>query len=335
MMLNNLKQFIKKDIKKLDLCITHKCNLTCGTCNIWQIYRDDKELMQKETSLEAYKDFFDKYNYWNRISFTGGEPFLRKDLKDIIISAIELCKDLDVVSINSNGFLVNEVLDTANALLKKQRLKGLFFSISLDGVEDLHDKNRGIVGAYRRATETFNRLKEIKDNRLSIHYEYTISKNNIGNLKRLFEDEGFDPNDFIITFAQTSRRYDNIGMECAVDDSALREEVRYFLSKLRIRDLESLGQWTFLTYFLKGLKVRCVAGINTFHMDPYGNIYLCTLLNERIGSIKEGIKEGKIPDGCYCYTPCESYFGLLMEGPVALPKAFWGVGRKSNRIISK
>lgn len=284
--------------------------------------------MQKETSLEGYKDFFDRHNYWNRVSFTGGEPFLRRDLKDIITSALYRCKGLDVISVNTNGFLPDEVIKTAEAILKNNVLKGLFFSISLDGIEEIHDKNRGMSGAFRRATETFDRLKDIGDKRLAVHYEYTISKDNIGNLKRLFEG-GFHPNDFIITFAQVSRRYDNLGMGCVVDEAVLKDEVKYFLSRLRLRDIESLGQWTFLNHFLKGIMIPCVAGKNTFHMDPYGNIYLCTLLNERVGSISDGIKEIKIPEGCYCYTPCESYFGLLMEGPVALPKAFFGIGRKA------
>lgn len=320
-MLNTIKHLLRKDIKKLDLCVTHKCNLTCGTCNIWQIYRDDKELLHKETSLDGYRSFFERHNSWNRISFTGGEPFLRRDLNEIIFAALDRCGGLDVISINTNGFLVEEVANTAASILEIKSLKGLFFSISLDGIEEVHDKNRGMAGAFRRATETFNRLKEIGDKRLSIHYEYTISKNNIGNLKRLF-DGGFNPNDFIITFARVSRRYDNIGMECAVDEGVLREEVRYFLSRLRVVDLESLGQWTFLKHFMKGIKIPCVAGKNTFHMDPYGNIYLCTLLNSKVGSISGGITgEAPVPEGCYCYTPCESYFGLAMEGPKALLKA--------------
>lgn len=91
------------------LYVTKRCNLQCKMCNVWKFGNK-----QEEMSLEDIKDVATKLKKLKvpNIVVTGGEPFLRQDLPEIIKI---LSKDFSV-RIQTNGSLVNE--DNFNEVVK-------------------------------------------------------------------------------------------------------------------------------------------------------------------------------------------------------------------------
>ncbi len=86
--------------------VTRKCNNHCNYCAGW---RNNKLMEREMLSTDIYKKIFQAMRNINfsRITFTGGEPTIRKDLYDIINCAITLNPKKEI-HIHTNGSLILE-----------------------------------------------------------------------------------------------------------------------------------------------------------------------------------------------------------------------------------
>lgn len=82
--------------KKLNgtVIVTYRCNARCSMCNRYKAPSKPEEEISIETIKKLPKMYF--------TNITGGEPFIRADLKDIVR---ELYKKSDRIVISTNGFL--------------------------------------------------------------------------------------------------------------------------------------------------------------------------------------------------------------------------------------
>jgi molybdenum cofactor biosynthesis enzyme MoaA len=87
-MLKILKHCIIKDKKptKIWVEVTDACNSRCIHCNIWK-----KERTTNQLTVDEYRDFFnDPYlSDINEVIISGGEPMMRKDIKQIVPGTTE------------------------------------------------------------------------------------------------------------------------------------------------------------------------------------------------------------------------------------------------------
>ena len=95
------------------------------------------------------------------LTVTGGEPFLRKDFVEILSNIIK-SSGVPRISINSNGWYKDRMADFMPKLIKNFPDTEFTLSISLDGPEDIHDKVRVFKGAYKKALETIDILKDYR-----------------------------------------------------------------------------------------------------------------------------------------------------------------------------
>jgi len=107
------------------------------------------------------------------------------------------------------------------------------------------------------------------------HLEYTISKKNEGRLREFVEKAGLSKSDIILTIAQNASFYGNEDIDCVPDQAAVFSDIKWFLSGSIHKSFHGIGQWIFLKHVLKGKRIRCVAGKNSFYMNPYGKIFPC------------------------------------------------------------
>ena len=98
------------------------------------------------------------------LTITGGEPFLRKDLVEIISNIIDN-SGVPRVSIKSNGFYIKRIEEYIPILIKKYPNTEFTLSISLDGPKNIHDKVRNFNGAYDKVLETINIMKKYRINK--------------------------------------------------------------------------------------------------------------------------------------------------------------------------
>ncbi|MCP4649225.1 MAG: radical SAM protein [PVC group bacterium] len=155
--------------------ITNRCTLKCKYCNTWSTERAELSLAQIKSIIEQLSVLGAK-----RISFSGGEPLLRDDLREIM----QFCRLKNIYpEINSNGTLVADRIDL---------LSGVdFIKFSLDGPQDVHDSLRG-ENSFAKVIEA---CEICKKHGVKFGFATTLTKYNINEL------------DFIVSIAEA---YDTI-----------------------------------------------------------------------------------------------------------------------------
>jgi len=135
------------------LSLTNRCNLNCKMCDVRKLSPPKKEL-----TTDEIKKILDEVKTWNGdqiILLTGGEPFIRKDIFDIIHYSVSLGLRTEVVT---NGTLIDK--KTAERIMDS----GLnMIAVSLDSTKPtIHDEMRGIDGAFKGSVKGIKNLVEAK-----------------------------------------------------------------------------------------------------------------------------------------------------------------------------
>lgn len=147
---NDIKSFLgEHPIIAGSIRLTNACNLKCPHC-----YTNGGKILQNELNLDEIKSVIDQFSELKTLYmfFTGGEPFIRKDIVDILQHTY---KRKIGISLSTNGQLLNrEILE------KIKNINFKLFQISLDGNESTHSAIRG-KGAGKKAINAIGLAKEI------------------------------------------------------------------------------------------------------------------------------------------------------------------------------
>ncbi len=163
--------------------VTYKCNAKCGHCFF------STELNKKdELSKDEIFRVIGSLGPLKGLLISGGEPFLRSDLAQIVTEYALQCK-IEVASVPTNGFNTDQILGTCDAILGSCKDLNLTVAVSLDALFELHDKARNFPGGFTRAVETARRLKDLKAKypRLRLNIVTVIMPNNMDSLKSISE----------------------------------------------------------------------------------------------------------------------------------------------------
>ncbi|MEJ1298345.1 MAG: radical SAM protein [Candidatus Sedimenticola sp. (ex Thyasira tokunagai)] len=130
-------------------CITGRCNLNCRHC-----FMESPSGRYGELPLSDMLGLIDQFVEANvlNISLTGGEPFMRRDILDIVDALAT--NGIYLNQIYSNGLLITSEHLTA---IKKAGYRPTF-QISFDGVS-AHDEMRGSTKSEHRVIEAIEMLK--------------------------------------------------------------------------------------------------------------------------------------------------------------------------------
>jgi len=146
-------------IKSINWIITNKCNLKCTHCDIWNC-KDKNEFnlktIEKILNKNIIKKSYEKYKNNFDISLGGGEPFLKKDLQEIV-DLIEKKFPGSLKTISTNGLLTEKILK----FVKKNYHLKFKLNISLDGIGNTHDKIRGLNGAFKKTLKTTYQIRKL------------------------------------------------------------------------------------------------------------------------------------------------------------------------------
>ena len=316
---------------KLNFAITYACQSRCITCNIWEIKP------KNELTTDEIREFARRNSHFKWITITGGEPFLRSDIVEIVGAFYENCKGLYLVTTPTNSLCSISMVENKIRQILALGVPRLAMTVSLDGYRELHDKIRGIPGNFDKAMENWRMLKRLKVEypNLDFVFGYTLSKVNQGQfektfqaVKELFPDITY--NDFHINLAQTSENYyQNSALEIRPDGMLASAELAGVLRKRKASmDPMMLVENAFLKKLVEFAKtgkspMKCRSLEASVFMDGWGNVYPSIMWNKRVGNIREtnydltpilnsneareiraAIKEDKEPAE---WTSCEAY----------------------------
>lgn len=132
--------------KKLNgtVIVTYRCNARCTMCNRYKAPSKPEEEISLETIRKLPPMYF--------TNITGGEPFIRTDLKDIVR---ELRKKSDRIVISTNGFFTDRILDLC------KEFPDIGIRISIEGLEQTNNEIRGLADGYNRGYTTLKKLREM------------------------------------------------------------------------------------------------------------------------------------------------------------------------------
>jgi MoaA/NifB/PqqE/SkfB family radical SAM enzyme len=164
--------------------VTSRCNLRCNHCFYWQ----KLDAYEDELSIDEIRKIASSFKHPVSLSLTGGEPFIRKDVKEIIEAFCRGCGTKEV-GIATNGTLTETTVETIRSILEEVPVESLSVQISLDGLEKTHDEIRGVKGSFEKAIATITGLK-----RIGVHYPVfqlktalAVQKSNLPELKEYVE----------------------------------------------------------------------------------------------------------------------------------------------------
>jgi MoaA/NifB/PqqE/SkfB family radical SAM enzyme len=132
-------------------------------------------MTKEQLKVETWKKLVDDVSHFKPlIAITSTEPLLYDGLIDLL----DHCHHRGLrVEVTTNGFLLDQFAD----LFLKKRLDIL--SVSIDGPPDIHDKIRGIKGAFEKATEPMRHILERRTGKTPlVHVNYTICDLNFDRL---------------------------------------------------------------------------------------------------------------------------------------------------------
>lgn len=240
---------------------TYRCPMRCQMCDIWA--------NPTESDKEFRPELLRKLPRLNLANVTGGEPFVRTDLAEII--AILFTKT-DRVVISTSGYLEDKVLDLARQFPK------LGFRVSLEGLSVKNDELRGRPGGFDRGLRVLLGLRKlgIRD----IGFGITVSDSNSADMLWLYElakecrfefaTATFHNSFYFHKFDNVITRQDEV---CGNFEELANRLLHERHPKSWFRALFNVG----LINYIRGGKrlLPCEAGTENFFIDPLGEILPC------------------------------------------------------------
>lgn len=319
---------------RLTFALTNRCQARCAMCDIWKKPAGD------ELSCEEITAIFRNAKRFSWINLTGGEIFLRPDIRSIMHAVIEESPDLYLLNFPTNGMRTNEIVETVDSILATTRLSRLIVTVSLDGPQEMHDRIRGVPGMYDNAVATFQALRKQRSSRFSVFFGYTLQEANISS----FDDTvlavrktlgSCSVDDFHVNMAHVSGHYYGNTRFDGMPNAVVATEMLQRISRSRgsrlldpVAILEQRYQSMAGVYLLNGrVPLVCQAASASCFIDPAGTVYPCIGMATPVGSLRDNgydlygmwrssdrlrIRRAARAGDCPgCWTPCEAYQTIL------------------------
>lgn len=256
------------------LVLTYRCNSRCVMCNTWQHpTRKEDEVRPEELAKLPRLDF---------VNITGGEPFLRDDIADVLDVVQE--KTPRIV-ISTNGYLTDRILKVMDGRDPKVGVR-----ISLDGLGATHEQVRGVKGAYDRATQTLRGLGEMRIP--DIGFSITVSDYNAHDLLPMFrmaESLGVEFAIAVVHNGYYFHKMDNAIREPDRVAGEFRKLIRAYLDSPRPKNWFRAYVATGIVDHIHGRRrpLECLMGSISFFVTPDAAVRACNVRDLPLGSLRE------------------------------------------------
>ena len=269
---------LPEDGKKALWEITHNCNYGCSYC----MFACDTKRRDGELTTEECLHVIDELvnNGFKHLKITGGEPFLRKDLVDIL----EYASRKMIVDVSTNAsLLTDEIVDKLN------KIKLKMIHVSLDGNKEEHESVRGAL-TYER---TIRGLKALKKSKNKIRIGSVIHANNENDLENLVKDSiNFKADEIIFSIMEPVEGQDK-SLVKTIDNEKLINTIEGIKDKYQKKIIVNYNFGKQPIYVKK-----CPAGEKFLFINNMGFVSPCTWVYEKnkncISSIS--LRDNKLVD---------------------------------------
>lgn len=320
--------------------ITWRCNARCSFCDIWKKKNDAEEM-----TLEEIKNVFNQLKRIDVLRLTGGEPFLRNDLAEIINTVDKINKP-SIIHLTSNGILTEQIIST---MTKIKSLKKIHIKISIDNMGEKHNQHRGVPGAYEKAKATVEKLAKLRDK-----FNFHVGINHVildeREIDTFFEIKKIFNKINVPVYASVGIESKSLGIYTDSQHSDPKMQLLKSYSKegaKKIADIlvresgkgNNLAEKILDKYNVRGMYNRivenrnvpnpkCVALNNHLRILPNGDVPVCILNGTVVGNLKkqkfkdvwfskEAEKQNQWVEKCPgCWQTCETGVSAIYTGDI-------------------
>ncbi len=307
-------------------------------------YLEEPSGRREEMSPADVRKAFEGIGKLDAVRLSGGEPFVRSDLGDVLHS-IDIASSPRIVHITTNGILTGRIVDFMESVEHPERVH---LKVSIDAIGERNDVIRGVPGAFESAMDTLDRLASIRK-RLGfvLGVDQTIIDRRGGEdakelRKRcdsygigLYQALGYDNHVSLYSKGEhLPVSYERINADFT------REELSGLLKDMQsgVR-MESFNEKLSKRYYLKGMRNRMIVGraspnppcvelSSHIRLLPNGDIPICLIHNTIVGnairddfrtlwhSPEIGRHRKTVKDCEGCWAGCESIPSAIYTGDI-------------------
>jgi MoaA/NifB/PqqE/SkfB family radical SAM enzyme len=335
------------------LSLLYACNSRCMTCNVY-------ERKVKILSVEEYDRILSTVGrrpYWFTLS--GGEPFIRRDINEIVGVVYERCRP-KVINIPHNGTFPDTTAGRVEQMARDCPESEIIINVSLDEVGESHDRIRGTKDNFELATRTFESLKALDAPNLTVGIHTVISRFNVENLPAIYRGlVAMKPDSYITEIAEERDELQTLGTGITPASDKYGRAIEFLLSQIRQKRFHGMGRVTQsfrLEYYklarktvaLKEQAINCYAGWASCQVAPDGDVWPCCVRGESAGNLREfdydfpavwkGARMNTIRRSirnkeCACPLANASYTNILMS-PASMARVGMNYLRLSARSLT-
>ncbi len=249
------------------IIVTYRCNARCNMCSVWGSPTRPEE--------EISPGVLEKLPRMKFCNITGGEPFIRKDIEDIV--GILSAKSGRIV-ISTNGYFTERII----ALSKKFPEAGI--RISIEGLPEANDAIRGIPSGFDKGLRTLLELRQM--GRKDIGFGMTVQDSNRRDIVPLYLLSRALGYEFATATLHNSHYFHKLDNKINDPDAVsaeFRKLIKLMLGSTKIKEWFRAYFNYGLVNYIKGNKrlLPCEMGEQGFFIDPHGYVLACNGMDRK------------------------------------------------------
>ncbi|RMH61312.1 MAG: radical SAM protein [Calditrichaeota bacterium] len=277
----------------ITISLLYSCNSRCNTCNVYEKRVDN-------LTVEEYHKIFRELGeapYW--FTFSGGEPFLRKDIVDVVKAAYDHCRP-GIINIPTNGSLYKVIPGRVKEMIDYCRDSDIIINLSLDDIGEKHNAIRGFPGNWERAMETYRALYALRSApnfTLGIHT--VISNFNVDRFQEIYRELiQLEPDSYITEIAEQRVELGTMDEPITPGYEKYSAAIDFLIEEMhkkkqkgvaRVAQAFRLEYYEMVKKYLRqGTQiVPCFAGITSCQIAPDGEVWPCCIRADSMGNLRD------------------------------------------------
>ncbi len=237
-----------------------------------------------------------KSPYW--ITFSGGEPFLRRDIVKVVTTIYHASKP-KIMNFPSNGILTKKIVNDIKNICRACPKSQIIVNLSIDGIEEEHDRIRNVEGNYKNVIKTYKRLKALNYKNLQIGIHTVISRFNVHNFAAIASHMiDLKPDSYITEIAEERHELDTMNSNITPTLLQYKSAIDFLIHRIKNGEYKGMSKitqafrieyYTLVKEILRDKKqvIPCYSGVSSVQISPEGDVWSCCIKAESMGNLRE------------------------------------------------
>jgi len=295
--------FLPNKLSFLIFFVTSECNAACPFClnrDFSSVKNGGEGFSPLELTKEEIKEFASHIKNLPHLLISGGEPFIREDLAEIVSSFYQR-SDTRLVTVPTNGYYFETIESNVKKILMKCPGINLRIHLSVNGVGSIHDQTKRLPESFENLKKTYTRLIKLKDkySNLIMASITVITKELKGHLSELvnfFEREMPFLDDYYITSIRKGRENKEIIYLSSLERNSWKDFEKKQKIKMRRKSFLHIYSSCVLKRADKVINdsfknrtaiLPCLAGMKFIVLKEDGTVFPCEIkANKDMGNIR-------------------------------------------------